>query len=59
LENCYICSFSPQVISLNLQHFPVLLVTYLAGKMPAPQEFYGSTLYLIGEENSVYRFPVS
>jgi len=25
----------------------VLLGTYLAGKMPAPQEFYDSTLYLI------------
>jgi hypothetical protein len=26
---------------------------YLAGKMPAPQEFYDSILYLIRAENAV------
>jgi len=31
----------------DINHFPVLWGTYLAGKMPAPQEFYDSTLYLI------------
>jgi hypothetical protein len=34
--------------------------TYLAGKMPAPQEFYDLTLYLIRAENAVqnYLFPI-
>jgi len=31
----------------------VLGGTYLAGKMPAPQEFHDSILYLISAENSV------
>ncbi|MFM6756669.1 MAG: hypothetical protein ACKPJ4_01815 [Dolichospermum sp.] len=39
----------------NLQHFPVLCGTYLAGKMPAPQEFHHSTLYLIRAETAVIK----
>lgn len=40
-----------------LQQFSVLLRTYLAGKMPAPQEFHDSILYLIRAENAVTKRP--
>ena len=36
----------------------MLWCTYLAGKMPAPQEFHDSTLYLIRSKNAVYIYYV-
>ena len=54
----WVCFGQPNIFKIYrnrivIQHFPVLWGTYLAGKMPALQEFHDSTLYLIRAETAV------